>query len=272
VASSTVGVWRSRNVLWYLIRRDLALKYQQSFMGYMWSLIEPIGIGLIYYFVFIVVIGRGGRLAGEIPESQYILYLMAGIFSYMWTSGVLSQATKALTGQKSLITTMKVPREVFPIGRVFARSAEFLAGIPILMIIAMWVGADFTWWLLLLPAAMLVQATFLIGIALILSSLNVMMRDIERFMSMISRLVFYSSPILYPLAMVHEAQGLPDWAKVVYQANPLVGIVELHHAAWFPHVFPSTGLLIASLTGSLVTLLAGWFLFRRLEPAVLKEL
>lgn len=264
-------MWQSRNVLWYLIRRDLALKYQQSFMGYLWSLIEPIGIGLIYYFVFIVVIGRGGRLAGTIPESEYVLYLMAGIFSYMWTSSVFGQSTGALTGQKALITTMKVPRELFPIGRVFARSAEFLAGIPILLLIAIWVGADITWWVAILPFAMLVQAAFLIGISLILSSLNVMMRDIERFMSMIGRLIFYSSPILYPLAMVEQAD-LPEWLKVVYHANPLVGIVELHHAAWFSQVFPSTGLLITCLTGSLITLGVGWLLFRRLEPAVLKEL
>lgn len=272
MASSTLGVWHSRNVLWYLIRRDLALKYQQSFMGYLWSLIEPIGIGLIYYFVFIVVIGRGGRLAGAIPEDQYILYLMAGIFSYMWTSSVFSQSTKALTGQKALITTMRVPREVFPVGRVFARSAEFLAGIPILVLIALWRDAEFTWWLLVLPVAMAVQAVFLIGVALILSSLNVMMPDIERFMSMIGRLIFYSSPILYPLSMVQTSEHLPEWMKTPYEANPLVGIVELHHAAWFPSVFPSTELLLTCLTGCLVTLVGGWLLFRRLEPAVLKEL
>lgn len=271
MASTTLGVWHSRNVLWYLIRRDLALKYQQSFMGYLWSLIEPIGIGLIYYFVFIVVIGRGGRLAGTIPEEQYILYLMAGIFSYMWTSSVFNQATKALTSQKALITTMNVPREVFPVGRVFARSAEFLAGIPVLALIAVWRDAPFTRWLLVLPLAMLVQAVFLIGVSLILSSLNVMMPDIERFMSMIGRVIFYSSPILYPLAAVRSAD-LPGWVKVVYEANPLVGIVELHHSAWFPHVFPSTGLLLTCVTGSVVTLVAGWLLFRRLEPAVLKEL
>jgi ABC-2 type transport system permease protein len=241
-------------------------------MGYVWSLLEPIGIGVIYYFVFIVVIGRGGRLADVLDERHYILYLMVGIFSYMWTSGVIGQATSALTGQKSLITTMNVPREMFPIARVFARSAEFLAGLPILALIAIWVDVPFTWWLLVIPFAITVQATFLIGVALILSSLNVMMRDIERFMSMISRLVFYSSPILYPLAMVERAEGLPGWAKTVYMANPLVGIVELHHSVWFPEMFPSTGLLITCLAGCLITLGVGWLVFRRLEPTVLKEL
>jgi ABC-2 type transport system permease protein len=272
VASSAVEVWRSRNVLRYLVRRDLTLKYQQSVMGYLWSLIEPLGIGLIYYFVFVLIIGRGGRLSGSIPEDQYILYLMSGIFSFMWTNGVLSEATRALTGQKSLITTMNVPREVFPVGRVIARSAEFLAGLPILLVIAVWVGASFTWWLLVLPLAVLLQATFLFGIGLLLSSVNVMLQDIERFMRMIHRLVFYSSPILYPLALVQESDRLPEWAKVIYLANPLVGILEIHHAAWFPQLFPATGLLLTCVAGCLLTLGGGWLVFRRLEPAVLKEL
>jgi ABC-2 type transport system permease protein len=270
VTSSVVGVWRARNVLRYLVRRDLALKYQQSVMGYLWSLIEPIGIGLIYYFVFIVVIGRGTQLAEILPPKVFILYLMAGIFSYMWTSGVLGEAPGALTGQKNLITTMNVPREVFPIGRVVARSAEFLAGIPILVGIAILTDAAVGWSLLVLPLAMLVQGTFLIGVALLLSSINVMLQDIERFMRMISRLVFYSSPILYPLAFVNE--NLPPWAQAIYKANPLVGIIELHHAVWFPEMFPSAALLTACVVGSLFTLGVGWLVFRRLEPSVLKEL
>jgi ABC-2 type transport system permease protein len=265
-------VWRARNVLSFLVRRDLALKYQRSVMGYLWSLLEPLGIGLIYYFVFVVVIGRGGMLSGVISEDQYVLYLMSGIFSFMWTNGVLSEATKALTGQKNLITTMNVPREVFPVGRVFARSTELLAGLPILAALALIVGGDFSWWLLVLVPAVLVQAVFLIGVALLLSSINVMMQDIERFMRMIHRLIFYSTPILYPLSMLEDSNSLPEWAKLVYMANPLVGILELYHAAWFPQLFPSAGLLTTAIVGSLITLVAGWLVFRRLEPAVLKEL
>src|SRR5690606_6071144 len=101
---------------------------------------------------------------------------MSGIFSYMWTSGVLSEATGALTGQKSLITTMNVPREVFPIGRMLARSAEFFAGLPILVGIALIVGAPLGLSLLVLPLAVLVQAVFLTGVALLLSSVNVMLQ------------------------------------------------------------------------------------------------
>jgi ABC-type polysaccharide/polyol phosphate export permease len=253
------------------VRRDLAVKYQQSVMGYLWSLIEPLGIGMIYYFVFVVVLSRGGALASEIPRSHYILYLMAGIFSFMWTSSVLSQSTGALLGQKNLITTMNVPREVFPISQVLARSAEFVAGIPIMALLALWVGAGFTRGLLVLPLAMALQAVFLFGVALLLSSLNVMLQDIERFIRLINRLLFYSTPILYPMQMVRDSD-LPEWVKVVYEANPLVGVMELQHSVWFPGLFPSAGMLAGCAVGCLATLVVGWLVFRRLEPAVLKEL
>jgi ABC-2 type transport system permease protein len=98
-----------------------------------------------------------------------------------------------------------------------------------------------------------------------------MLQDIERFMRLINRLLFYSAPLLYPLQMVRDS-SLPDWAKQIYMANPLVGILEIHHAAWFPGLFPSAQLLATTLAGCLITLVAGWLVFRRLEPAVLKEL
>ncbi|HEY8473030.1 MAG TPA: ABC transporter permease [Natronosporangium sp.] len=277
MTSSVVELWRSRNVLRFLVRRDLAIKYQQSVLGYLWSLIEPLMMGAIYWFVFGFLYGSSRTTpGGEGPP--YIVYLMSGIFAFMWVTGVLSEATGALTGQKALITTMNVPREVFPIGRVFARFWEFAAGLPILLLIVLILNAvsppdqqaKFGWSLLAIPLAVLLQGIFLIGIALLLSSVNVMLRDVERFMRLVQRFIFYGTPIIYPLARVEENLGTPGiW---IYKSNPLVGIFELHHAAWYPQTFPSATLLTVCVTGCLVTFILGWLVFRRLEPAVLKEL
>lgn len=266
MAASTVSVWQSRHVLQFLVRRDLAIKYQQAFMGYLWSLIEPLAMGAIYYFVFEVM--RDSRASPEGPP--FILYLLSGIFAYMWINGAMGEATGALTGQRNLITTMRVPREIFPIAKVIARFAEFLAVLPILLLVAVVTGADFSLWIFSIVLAVLLQAIFLIGVALLLSAINVMMRDVERFMRLIQRMIFYGSPIIYSLEWVEEA--LPSWAMVLYYANPIVTIIELHHAAWYPQVFPSPGLLASATGGCLLTLLVGWLVFRRLESAVLKEL
>ncbi|MER7475688.1 ABC transporter permease [Micromonospora sp. NPDC000018] len=268
-------MWSHRNSLRILVRRDLAVKYQQSVLGYVWSLIEPLGMGAIYWFVFGVLYSRDTtRHLGDAADS-YPLFLITGIFAWMWTSSALSEATNALTGQSRLITTMNVPRQVFPIGRVTGRFAEYAAGLPILVAVAVGYAAygrvDLGWSLLALPLAVAVQAVLLVGLALLLSAVNVLMRDVERFMRLVIRVLFYATPIIYPLSLVRDAD-LPGWLKIAYELNPLVGIFQLHHAVWYPDEFPDARLLATTVGVSLLVLAVGWWSFRRLEPAVLKEL
>ncbi|KAB1158433.1 ABC transporter permease [Micromonospora sp. AMSO12t] len=275
MTSGVAALWSHRTSLRILVRRDLAVKYQQSVLGYLWSLIEPLGLGAIYWFVFGILYSRDtNRHLGDAADS-YPLFLLTGIFAWMWTSSALSEATNALTGQARLITTMNVPRQVFPIGRVTGRFAEYAAGLPILLAVAVGYAASGRvepgWSLLALPLAVAVQAVLLVGLALLLSAVNVLMRDVERFMRLVVRVLFYATPIIYPLSLVRDAD-LPGWLKVAYELNPLVGIFQLHHSVWYPDEFPDARLLATSVGVSLLVLAAGWWSFRRLEPAVLKEL
>jgi ABC-2 type transport system permease protein len=270
VTSSVGEVWAHRNALRLLVRRDLAVKYQQSVLGYLWSLIEPLSLGLIYWFVFGVLYGTGQHLGAG--AGSYPLFLITGIFAWQWVNTAILEATSALTGQARLITTMKVPREVFPFGRVLGRFAEYVAGLPVLVGLALYFGRlSFGWHLLALPLGVVILFALLTGMALLLSSLNVLMRDIDRFMRLATRVLFYATPIIYPLSLVQRSR-LPDWAKALYESNPLVGAFQLFHAVWYPAEMPSIRLLAASAGGSLIVLLSGFWVFRRLEPAVLKEL
>ncbi|MEV4462655.1 ABC transporter permease [Micromonospora echinofusca] len=275
MTSGVAALWSHRTSLRILVRRDLAVKYQQSVLGYLWSLIEPLGLGAIYWFVFGVLYSRDtNRHLGDAADS-YPLFLLTGIFAWMWTSSALSEATNALTGQARLITTMNLPRQVFPIGRVAGRFAEYAAGLPILVAVAVGYAASGRvepgWSLLALPLAVAVQGVLLVGLALLLSAVNVLMRDVERFMRLVVRVLFYATPIIYPLSLVRDAD-LPGWLKAAYELNPLVGIFQLHRAVWYPDEFPDARLLATAVGVSLLALVAGWWSFRRLEPAVLKEL
>jgi ABC-2 type transport system permease protein len=268
VTSSVVEIWRYREVLALLVRRDLTVKYQQSILGYFWTLLEPLAIALTYWFVFSVLYET--KPAGGEP---YILFLVSGLFAWIWVNGVLGEATTALTLQHQLIMTIKVPRELFPIGRVVSKFMEYLAAMPVLIVVAIVFRAHIGWNLLLLPVAIVLEMILLIGAALLLSSLNVMLRDVERFMRLLQRVLMYAVPVIYPLSKVVDATRMPGWIKTVYELNPLVGIFELHHAAWLASSgVPNARLLISATVGSLLFLLIGWVVFRRLEPAVLKEL
>jgi ABC-2 type transport system permease protein len=270
VTSSVVAVWRHRDVLRLLVQRDLTVKYQQSVLGYLWSLIEPLAVAATYWFVFGVLFDT--RIGPD--GASYLLFLVSGLFAWIWVNGVLGEATTALTAQARLITTINMPREVFPIGRVAGKFFEYLAALPVLVVIAIVYHGKFGPYLLLLPLAVLLQMIFLVGTALLLSALNVMLRDIERFIRLVQRVLFYALPIIYPLSLVTDPNnGVPTWVTDLYQLNPLVGIFELHHAAWVPSEgFPPMHLMVTAVLGSLIMLLGGWLVFRRLEPAVLKEL
>ncbi len=262
------AVWQNRGVLRVLVHRDLTVKYQQSILGYLWSLIEPLTMALIYWFIF-------GLLFNTqlVDGGSYSMFIISGIFAWSWFNSAITESTAALTSQSRLVTTINLPREVFPIGKVLGRFAEFLAGVPILAGAAYLFHATITWrTFVALPMAIALQFALLTGIALFLSSVTVMLRDVERFVRLVVRVLFYAAPIIYPLAKVYESTSLPDWAKQIYLLDPMVGIFQLHHAAWFPQECPSTALLWTTVAGTIAVLLLGFWAFRRLEAAVLKEL
>jgi len=185
----------------------------------------------------------------------------------------LSESTTALTAQARLITTIKVPREIFPIGRVTGRFAEFLAGIPVLIAAAIIFHGQVTWkTFVAIPLAVVLQFVLLTGVSLLLSGLNVMLPDVERFIRLAQRILLYAAPVIYPLERVTDSKDVPEWVKIAYQANPLVGIMQLQHSAWFPQEWPSNGLLAVCAAGCAIVLLVGWWTFHKLEPSFLKEL
>jgi ABC-2 type transport system permease protein len=265
---SVAAVWSNRSVLRVLVHRDLTLKYQQSILGYLWSLIEPLSMAVIYWFIF-------GLLFDTqlVDGGSYPMFIISGIFAWAWFNSAINESTLALTSQSRLVTTINLPRQVFPIGKVLGRFAEFLAGVPILLGAAYLFNGEITWRTFVgLPLAVALQFLLLIGISLLLSSVTVMLRDVERFVRLLVRVLFYATPIIYPLNKVYESEALPDWAKRVYLADPMVGIFQLYHSAWFPHEWPSTTLLATTALGTFVVLALGIWVFRRLEPSVLKEL
>lgn len=267
MTARAAAIWSNRSAVALLVRRDLVVKYQQSILGYLWSLAEPLSLAAIYWFVFGVLFDT--RIG--LQDNSYPLFLVSGIFAWMWCNAALNDAVTALTSQARLIKTMRLPREIFPISRVIGRFAEYAAGFPVIVLFAVLYGVDFGPQLLNLLLALIAQGLLLFGLSFLLSSINVLLRDVERIMRLILRALFYAAPIIYPIHKV-TASSLPDWLKILYQCNPLVGIIQLHHSAWYPTEFPPMPMLLVTLGGCVLAFVSGWAVFRRLEPAVLKEL
>jgi ABC-2 type transport system permease protein len=257
------AVVAQRPVIRLLVVRDLRLKYERSFLGYFWSLLEPLLLAGVYWFVF----SRIARL--DIPD--YPLFIVTAIMPWLWVSGVINESTRALTGRDSrLVTTTGLPREVWAVRVVASKAVEFFLALPVIALFAIVMQHPPTRYLAAVVLAIVLQTMLLLGVAFFLSALNVIFGDVQRLTRVIVRLLFYMSPIVYDVYEVERRAG-SEWARL-YELNPLVGIFELYHAAWFGDRFPGWRPVFISIGVSIVLVVSGWYTFARLERHVLKEL
>jgi ABC-2 type transport system permease protein len=252
---------RYRRSLWLLTARDLKVRYTTSALGYLWSVLDPLLMAGIYYFVFVFVFNR--RVPGQEP---YIVFLVSGLLAWTWFNGSISDATRAFTSEGKLIRSTTIPRTIW-VGRiVLSKGIEFLLSIPVLIVFALLFHAPVHWQAVLWIPAIILQAALTFGLGLIIAPLVVFFRDLERAVKLILRLLFYASPIIYGLNDL-EKLHLTFWGAF----NPLSGIIGLYRSAFFPEDLNWFDVTISvGMTGVIVVV--GVLVFRRTIRAVLKEI
>ncbi|WP_172401723.1 ABC transporter permease [Clavibacter michiganensis] len=250
---------RYRRSLWLLTTRDLKVRYSTSALGWFWSILDPLVMSGIYWFVFTVVFSR------DVGEEPYIVFLLAALLPWMWFTGATSDFTRAFSSQAKLVRSTRIPRSIWVLRLVLAKGFEFVASLPVLAVFAIVAGARLDVHVLLFPLAVLIQAALLLGIGLIVSPLVVFFRDLERAVKLVLRFLFYASPIVYSLSDLPAE--LHPWAAL----NPLTGVFGLYRAAFFPSELDwyAVGVSAAISAGLVVV---GALVFRRSLPAVLKEI
>jgi ABC-2 type transport system permease protein len=263
VAERLRRVWDARQALLLLVRRDLKVRYEGSFLGWLWSVLDPLMMTAVYWFVFTQIFVR------SVGYEPYILFLISAMLPWHWAQGVFNDSPRALTSEAKLIRSINLPRQVWVLRSVTTKAAEFLLSLPVLLLFAAIYQVLPSRYLLLVPFVFLVQALLLLGIGMILASTSVLVPDVQRLVRVITQLLFYGSPIIYGLSDV------PERFQVVAALNPFAGILEMWRAVWFPEEFqeqnlwPFVGL---SVVVSVVILVVGIVTFSRLESAVLKEI
>ncbi|WP_066515246.1 ABC transporter permease [Curtobacterium ammoniigenes] len=259
-STSRSATARYRNALWLLTSRDLRVRYSTSALGYIWSILDPLLMSLIYWFVFTKIFHRGG--AGEDP---YITFLLTALLPWMWFTGAVSDSTRAFTSEARLIRSTTIPRSIWVARIDLSKGIEFLLSIPVLALFAIFSGAHLHWQVVYFPLAVIMEGALIYGLGLIIAPLVVFFRDLERAVKLILRFAFYASPIVYsPLALSH---GVHD----VFALNPLAGIIGMYRAAFFPKQLDLHEVIAAAIV-TLVVLAIGVAVFRRSERRVLKEL
>ncbi|MFC6355083.1 ABC transporter permease [Luethyella okanaganae] len=250
---------RYRHSLWLLTRRDLRVRYSTSALGYVWSILDPLLMSAIYWFVFTQVFQR------PVGSEPYIVFLLSALLPWMWFNGAVSDCTRAFLREAKLIRSTKIPRTIWVNRLILSKGIEFLASIPVLALFAIVSGAVITIGAVYFPLAILIQAMLTVGIGLVVAPLVVFFRDLERAIKLALRFLFYASPIIY--GATDLPANLHFWAAF----NPLTGIFGLYRAAFFPGQLDWFSVIVATVMSAGVLVL-GLFVFQRVERAVLKEI
>ncbi|QZY53356.1 ABC transporter permease [Leucobacter tenebrionis] len=242
-----------------LSRRDLKVRYSTSTLGYLWSILDPLLMSLMYWFIFTQVFHR------TVGEAPYIVFLLTALMPWVWVQGAVSDSSNAFLRDLKLVRSVALPRWIW-VGRIICtKGVEFLLSIPVLVLFAIFSGAHVGWGVVLFPLAVVLLAAFTLGIGLILAPLVVFFRDLERAIKLLLRMGFYASPVIY------GAADLPEFAQPLAWLNPLSGIFALFRAGFFPDQLDWP--LVATSAGlTAVILAAGIILFNRSIGGVLKEL
>jgi ABC-2 type transport system permease protein len=263
----TQAIVARRGVLWTLVIRDLRVRYARSVLGYVWTILDPLLMSLIYFLVFVYIFKRD-----DLGHEPYFLFLIVGLLSWQWFSGSLTDTSRALISESKLVRSTNLPREMWVIRVVLSKGIEYLLSLPVLLfflVVYLARGAvHLNWWVLLFPLGILIQAVLLVGLGLILAPVTALVTDTQRVIRIFIRMLFYATPVIYASHLV------PDRFEVLTWLNPMTGILEIMRAGLFPHdQFKILwGAIWFSAVLSVILLFIGVSVFSRLERAVLKEI
>jgi ABC-2 type transport system permease protein len=257
-------LWSRRRILWLLITRDLKVKYAGSALGYIWSVLDPLLLAGVYWFIFTKLITR------QVGEEPYVVFLLCGVLPWQFWNGGLRASMKALSADSKLVRSTNLPREIWILRSVGSKMVEFLFSLPVIGFFAIVTGAHLTWWVVFFPLALLIQVALLVGLGLILAPISILYSDIGRLLPIVLRLMFYFSPILYG---IHDiSKRFPPAVATVFKLNPLAGILDLYRTAFFNAEWTGWSAVAVSAAWAVVALLVATRVFPRLERVVLKEI
>jgi lipopolysaccharide transport system permease protein len=246
-------LWEYRELLYFLVWRDIKVRYKQTVLGVAWAIIQP-------FFTMVVFSVFFGRLA-KIPSDgvPYPIFSFAALVPWTFFAHGLNQASNSLVGSANLIRKIYFPRLVIPISSVTSGIVDFTLAFAVLLGMMLYYGMVPTINLLWIPLLLLLAMATSLGVGLWLSALNVQFRDVRYIVPFLAQLWLFATPIAYPSSLIPE-----PW-RTLYGLNPMAGVVEGFRWALLGTATAPGPIMIVSALISLGLLVGGAFYFRRLE-------
>jgi len=237
-------LYKYRALIRALVIRHLSIRYRGSILGFLWSLLNPLCLMLVYLLVFRYYIRFN-------EVEHYTIFLFCGLLPWLWVAGGLLEGTCSISGSGHLITKSMFPAQVLPAVAVLTNMVNFLLSLPLLVIFMLASGAELHLTLLFLPLVIFGQMLMLFGLSLGLSAINVHFRDVQHILGNLLTFLFFLCPILYPLKVV------PERFRFTLEYNPLAQLTLFYQDLILEGTLPQTWSVLYFVIFMLVSLWVG---------------
>ena len=246
-------LWEYRELVYFLTKRELQVRYKQSVFGVAWAVMQPLALAFIFAIFF-------GVLA-NVPSDglPYPLFALAGLVPWLFVSQTVAQASASLVGDSNLLSKVYFPRLVLPLARAFSLLLDLQIALVILVAMTLLYGQGLDARLLVLPGFLLLAVVTALGVGVMLAALNVQYRDVTVAVPLMVQIWLFITPVIYPGSLVEGT-----W-RYVYALNPMVSVVDGVRWALLGAAAPPPGSVAISTAVAIVVAVAGVFYFRKSE-------
>lgn len=253
VSTGLGGLWRYRELLYFLVWRDVKVKYKQTALGVAWAVLQP----ALAMIIFSVLFGRLANLPSDgIP---YPVFVLAGLLPWNYFASVLGQSTLSLVANANLISKIYFPRVIIPVSSASAALIDLVIASVVLAVMMFWYGTGLSAGVVLIPVLVLLTMMTAVGFGAWLSALNVRYRDIQYAVPFLIQVWMFATPVIYPRSLLGD-----EWGWLVY-LNPMSGVIEAFRPALFGNREIPWGGLSISVAVGLFVFVTGMAYFRKVE-------
>lgn len=240
------------------IKKEIRGKYKKSFLGILWSFLNPLLMLMVYAIIFPIIL--------KSPEKNYVMFLMTALIPWNFFTTVVTQGAFTVVQNGNILKKVYFPREILPISIVTSGLINFLISCIIIFIFLIFTGIGFSKYILLLPLIILIQYILLLGITFILSSVTVYLRDLEHIIGVALQALFYATPIVYSLSMI------PKEFTWVFKLNPMAYVIQGYRDVLYYQTMPNLAGLGGIAIFSVLLTVVGYLIFNRLQKNFAEEL
>jgi len=251
---SMANLYQFRDLLWLWIAREVKVRYKQSMLGVTWAILQPLALTVVFTVVFsrLVSIDTGG-----VP---YPIFAYAALVPWTFFATSLSTGIPSLINNMNLVTKVHFPREILPMASIGSAFVDYLCGFAVFLVMLVFYGIRpglHVFWLIPL---LIMQIALSVGVTLLGGAAIVFFRDVRFVIPLLLQVWMYASPVIYPADLV------PERWRVLYFLNPMAGIIDGYRRVWVFGQEPILWTLALGAGVSILLLLIGYPVFKRLEP------